>query len=460
MIIVLLLCGLFVTNASAQDIRSVVKKAEAEREQARISVEETEFMILNDKQLLTARVDSLEALGQNLAGHWKQLRKQRAALEERMGKLEEQWSEQELDFKETTGNVRLAARDVVSMLKASSLSAGRPERVSRVAGLLEQGYFPDIDDISMMTAVLMDEFQRSGQVTIQEKEFIGRDGEQTAGNIFQLGKFTSLYELPTERGFLTHSPESQDLFALPELPGRRLRSLVGTYLDGDSDMAPVDLSGGSALRQISTRTSFGDQVRAGGPLVWPILLLAVIALGIVAYRLIFLHRVHANTDKLMGQFNNLAAQERWHDCNEMIENRTGRRSPVVRVIKAALKARGSSREVLESVLQEAILHELPTLQKGLAILAIFGAIAPLLGLLGTVTGMIETFRVITVYGTGDPKLMSGGISEALVTTELGLIVAIPIMLFHTILSRQADHVIGDMEKQAVHMTNVIVSQEK
>jgi len=190
------------------------------------------------------------------------------------------------------------------------------------------------------------------------------------------------------------------------------------------------------------------------------MLLAVIALGIVVYKLIFLHRVHANTDKLMGQFNNLAAQERWQDCNEMIENRTGRRSPVVQVIKAALKARGSSRDVLESVLQEAILHELPTLQKGLAILAIFGAIAPLLGLLGTVTGMIETFRVITVYGTGDPKLMSGGISEALITTELGLIVAIPIMLLHTVLSRQADHVIGDMEKQAVHMTNIIVCQEK
>jgi biopolymer transport protein ExbB len=74
--------------------------------------------------------------------------------------------------------------------------------------------------------------------------------------------------------------------------------------------------------------------------------------------------------------------------------------------------------------------------------------------------MIETFRVITVYGTGDPKLMSGGISEALVTTELGLIVAIPIMLFHTVLSRKADHVLGDMEKQAVHMTNIIVCQEK
>ena len=110
-------------------------------------------------------------------------------------------------------------------------------------------------------------------------------------------------------------------------------------------------------------------------------------------------------------------------------------------------------------MQEAILHELPRLQRGLALLAVFGAVAPLLGLLGTVTGMIDTFRVITLFGTSDPKLMSGGISEALVTTEVGLAVAIPIMLLHTFLSRRVDHVIGDMEENDVHMTNIIGLQK-
>jgi len=92
-------------------------------------------------------------------------------------------------------------------------------------------------------------------------------------------------------------------------------------------------------------------------------------------------------------------------------------------------------------------------------LAVLGAVAPLLGLLGTVTGMIDTFRVITLFGTSDPKLMSGGISEALVTTELGLAVAIPIMLLHTYLSRKSDHLIGDMEAKAVQMTNIIDKQK-
>ena len=128
---------------------------------------------------------------------------------------------------------------------------------------------------------------------------------------------------------------------------------------------------------------------------------------------------------------------------------------MIEVIKAGLAVRHRDRETQESVLQEAILHQLPRVESGLSVLAVLGAVAPLLGLLGTVTGMINTFRVITLFGTGDPKLMSGGISEALVTTELGLIVAIPIMLMHTFLPRRADHIIGDMEEKAVQLTNII-----
>jgi len=110
------------------------------------------------------------------------------------------------------------------------------------------------------------------------------------------------------------------------------------------------------------------------------------------------------------------------------------------------------------VLQESILHELPRVERGLSVLAVLGAIAPLLGLLGTVSGMIDTFRVITLFGTGDPKMMSGGISEALITTELGLAVAIPIMLFHTFLSRRVEHIVGEMEEKAVFLTNSIQKQ--
>jgi biopolymer transport protein ExbB len=150
--------------------------------------------------------------------------------------------------------------------------------------------------------------------------------------------------------------------------------------------------------------------------------------------------------------NRLAEDGAWDEAAELVK---GKRSPVKHVLAAGLAARHDDRETRESVLQEAILNQLPRVERGMAILAVLGAVAPLLGLLGTVTGMIDTFRVITIYGTGDPKLMSGGISEALVTTELGLAVAIPIMLFHTFLSRRVSHIAGDMEEKAVQLCNII-----
>ncbi len=113
------------------------------------------------------------------------------------------------------------------------------------------------------------------------------------------------------------------------------------------------------------------------------------------------------------------------------------------------------REEIENGLQEAILSEMPAMERFLSTLGMLAAIAPLLGLLGTVTGMIDTFHVMTLFGTGDPRMMSGGISEALVTTMLGLSVAIPMMLAHTLLSRTVDNMIGQMEEKGVAFVNIV-----
>jgi len=125
------------------------------------------------------------------------------------------------------------------------------------------------------------------------------------------------------------------------------------------------------------------------------------------------------------------------------------------VVKAGLNCWHLAREEMENALQEAILKEIPPMERYLSTLGMLAAIAPLLGLLGTVTGMIDTFHVITQHGTGDPRMMSGGISVALVTTMLGLSVAIPIMLAHTLLSRAVDNMIGQMEEKAVALVNIV-----
>ncbi len=442
-------------SAQAGDIRQAVQKAEADRAASQMEAEQAEAGIIADRAQLQAEVLRLEQQQKDLEAELRHLAARLVEGGKQRENLDQQWSTRELGFREISGNVRMAARDLESLLKASPLSAGNDWRFEAITPLLNTGYFPDIDDITGMAGVFFDEIQRGGEVSLDQGHFVGRDGQPQTGRVYHLGKFTTIYQTDAEAGFLNWSPDGRRLFALGELPPRRVASSISNYLSGDSERAPVDMSSGAALRQLTQGASLMDQLRAGGPVVYPILLIALSALFLIIYKIIFLHRRHGNTDRIMGQVTELAAQGNWSACEDIVSGQKGRMGPVIRVLQAGLGARNDSREILESVLQESILRELPGVQRGIAILAVLGAVAPLMGLLGTVTGMIDTFRIITLFGTSDPKLMSGGISEALVTTELGLVVAIPIMLFHTLLSRRSDHLIGDMEEKAVQLTNII-----
>jgi len=140
------------------------------------------------------------------------------------------------------------------------------------------------------------------------------------------------------------------------------------------------------------------------------------------------------------------------------EAQSGR--PTGNVLKAGLEQQGQPRDIIESSLAEAILKETPRLERFLPALKVLAAIAPLLGLLGTVTGMINTFHVITVHGTGDPRLMAGGISEALITTQLGLAVAIPILVITALLGRKANRIASDMEEKAMALIAALLRDQR
>ena len=214
-----------------------------------------------------------------------------------------------------------------------------------------------------MADVFLDEIARSGQVTLREGAFVGRDGRETTGTVLQVGKFTTVYRTAGETGFLVWSPEGGRLLALPDLPPRSVRRALDRYLAGEDADVPVDLSGGAALRQVTHRLGVGEQLRQGGPIVWPILLIAVVALVIVVVKVVVLKRVHGNTDRLMGEVNERAAAGDWQACDQLVAREATRRNPVVSVLRAGLEARGEDRETIESVLQEAILHELPGISR-------------------------------------------------------------------------------------------------
>ncbi|MBK7701502.1 MAG: MotA/TolQ/ExbB proton channel family protein [bacterium] len=446
--------------APGQDMREAALKAAADRTRAETEALAAEQKILADSAALNAKVAELESGRSRLDAELAALERRREAGEKRLADLEKAWAESELEFREISGNVRPAARDLGTMLENSQLTALSPERPAKVAPLLDSGYFPGVDDVAAMTALYFDEIDRAGQVILRDAPFVDRSGKEVVGQVMTIGKFTALYRHAGETGFLRYAPNSARFTALTTLPGRGMRSLLDKYLTGRGESVVVDLSGGAALSGITHRRTFREEMRAGGPLMYPLGLIALASLGLVIYKVKFLNKVGRNTDKYMTRVNRLAAEGNWGECEDIVRRHKGEHSPVNHVIEAGLLSRHEDRETLESVLQESILRELPRLERGLSTLAIFGAVAPLLGLLGTVTGMIETFQVITMFGTGDPKLMSGGISEALITTEVGLFIAIPVMLLHTFLSRRVEEIIGEMEEKAVSLTNIIHKEQR
>jgi len=456
---VLALSLLTVSPAEAQDVREAARRAESDRQEALDRAREAEDAILADRGALLAEVERLEAEERGLDERLAATEGRVATLEARRERLADRWGREELQYKEISGNVRLAARDLQALLEQSPLTALRPERLEPLRRIVREGYFPDIDDIAGMTASLFEEMELTGQVGMRRGTFVARSGEETTGDIMTLGAFTSLYRTDeNEVGFLTHSQSEQRLFALSALPPGDMQRDIRSYMAGASESAIIDISGGAALRQITQHVGFWEHLMLGGPIVYPILAIGVVALLIIVYKFAFLSRVHGNTDTIMSQVTRCASRGDWGGCEAVVQKYSHKKMPVVEVVADGLSARDEDRATLESVMQEAILRELPRVERGLSVLSVFGAVAPLLGLLGTVTGMIETFRVITLYGTGDPRLMSSGISEALITTELGLAVAIPIMLFHTFLSRRSNSIIGEMEEKAVHLSNIILKE--
>jgi len=191
-------------------------------------------------------------------------------------------------------------------------------------------------------------------------------------------------------------------------------------------------------------------INSGGIIGWIIVVLGAIALLLVLLRVVFL----MSASKTTGDLAKSALERLLSDGKEgALEYMKTQKGSTARVIKATIRNLDRDREHIEDIVAESILHESGRLDRFGSMILVVAAVAPLLGLLGTVTGMIATFDIITEFGTGDPKLLSGGISIALVTTELGLIVAIPVLLLGNLLSGWAERIKDSMEHSALHLIN-------
>lgn len=218
---------------------------------------------------------------------------------------------------------------------------------------------------------------------------------------------------------------------------------------------PVDVTGGDALRVEGAKSSLADHARRGGVVMIPLAAVGLLALGLASARFVALYRMKPDVMPAVQRIVESLAAGR---IDEAVSDAGAVGEPFGDVLLQGVLHRTAPREHLEEILNEHAVAKLPLLERHLAILAVLGGVAPLLGLLGTVTGMIHTFQLVTIFGTGDAKLLSGGISEALVTTEFGLVVAIPVLLMHAFLARRVRVIAAGLERASAAFVNGIVGE--
>lgn len=433
--------------------RQLEEQAAADRQAAQLEEQQSREQISGARATLIKAMADLQQQLQQLQQRTRTLDKQNRDLAEQEQRLSSQLATADSMVREAVGVIRLNAKDVTALVRDNLQSGVAHPDLSLLEQIAGQTHFPGMTDIRQLVELIFTQLSSSGEVALTQAGIVDRSGHEAQVQVLTLGPFTAIYQHDGEVGFLNYSAAGSHLYALSRLPNSRQQRQIRDYLQGESVAVPVDVARGAALQQLTHRLSLWQQIQRGGLLVWPILAILVVGIALSGERVLFLVRKRCNGDILIRQLEDLVAQRDWPACKDLCTPLLNK--PVARVLQAGLNSHTASREDMEDVLQEAILKEIPPLERFLATLGMLAAIAPLLGLLGTVTGMIDTFQIMTQFGTGDPRMMSGGISVALVTTMLGLSVAIPIMLVHTLLGRAVDNSIAQLEEKAVALVNIV-----
>jgi len=445
----LLLLGLAMGRAASEDVVTASVR-EARADVAR-SVEELNVLrdrIVSERVPLARKAERLEAEAASLRDEVRRLRALRSREQSRRADLraDVEQLKQELDFVGTVFREYRRGVDTRATVAESMYVAEHfPETFD--------GEAPAASAEALMTAGWeWHEARMGGYVFSGEAlDGSGRVHEGRFAQVGPLGYFSA--EEGTPAGWVRTEAGSV-LPGLYVFGDPAVREAISRLARGEEAQVPVDVSGGDALKVEEAQPTLMEHLRQGGAVVVPLLIVGALSLVMVLVKLIDLARLKVRPDPEMLDALGHLDDETASDVLEWAERRP---EPIGSVMAAAVRHRRASREHLEEILHEHVLGVVPRLERSLGMLAVFGGIAPLLGLLGTVTGMIHTFQLVQVFGTGNSRTLSGGISEALVTTQVGLIIAIPVLLAHAFLARRARALLGELEQSAVSLVNEVKS---
>jgi biopolymer transport protein ExbB len=408
--------------ASAQSLADVLKKVQADSNEMTAENQQRLKEFQTDKNAQAAKMASAQAALNTAEARGRTLGSEFDANEATLADLEAQVTAQAGDFQELLGQFRSAAGETMPEIANSFANFDYQGRVEGIAEIAEARTLPNRAQLERLPKAILQEMIAQSEVKTftSTVDGVGPNASNADVELMRVGVFTAA-TTDGDKFVEVKKKDNGDTFlqAFATQPSGPYAGAMKALVNAGPDQlvrAPVDPSKGNLFGILGDLPVLSDRIKQGGLVGAVIMFLLAIGLLISFYKIFTLFT--------MGGAMRKTAKTR----------QAGDGNPLARLFETYEQNRGSDIETLELKLDEQILRESPRIERLNDIVKVLSAVSPLLGLLGTVVGMIITFTAITIYGAGDPKLMAGGISVALMTTVFGLVSAIPLLLLHAIIS--------------------------
>ncbi|MCH6256354.1 MotA/TolQ/ExbB proton channel family protein [Puniceicoccaceae bacterium K14] len=448
MIAILAICG---SAANGQNFEQAVSEHESRLGLAiqRLNTLRDEIA---DKQIpLAQRLSETREETKKLRGEFE---KQRAAQDSKhlqLGDLEKRLNakRKEVDYISRTLMGEYFANYEAELSSGEQVIFGEAVRGFNL--LQEDADVSELETVEKSLAIVSESLDRINTVLggkMYDGEALDSNGVLVSGKFIQAGPLLYFSDLANQDAGLV----DEGLSLQPRLKrlDKNSESLIAAFARGESNTLPVDPSLENAVLLQQTKEGFFEHLKKGGVWVYPIMFFAILSTLVAAYKFVQIFAIRQPDPLVAHQLSRLL---RAAEKGKAMTLANEQPQPAKDMLVNAVEHSDEPVELVEEVMYESMLSVQPKLERFLNVIAVTAATAPLLGLLGTVTGIIKTFKLMNVFGAGDPKPLISGISEALITTELGLVLAIPALIVHALLSRKVAGVLARMEKLSVALTN-------
>lgn len=444
------LAGL-VAGLSGQTLEEVAAEREAKLEEALGRLREVRETIHEERLPLARKLNALDGRAAELEADVRRARRVRDSQSMELEALEArvEAKQREVDYVSLTLLPSYLANYDAALSPAERAGAG--EAIRNYHLFLEKPEVTDAEKLERSLALVADSLERTEALLggrRSQGEALAPDGTVRPGNFVQIGPL--VYFASDEAGLigLAEPTRSFEARVIP-LSAPAAEAVASVARTGEGSL-PIDPTLGDALAVERTKDSMTEHLVKGGIWVYPILLFALVATIVAVIKTVQIFSVRHPRPLVIHEIVGALRDGNKKRARELA---VAQPQPARDMLTAAVDHADESTEMVEEVMYECMLTTQPKLERFLNVIAVTAAAAPLLGLLGTVTGIIKTFRLMTVFGAGDPRPLISGISEALITTELGLILAIPALVLHAMLSRKVSGIMARMEKSAVAFVN-------